>query len=85
LFLSFSFLPSRKEAQKCYCGETNCRGYIGADKQRTPLKILNKVAKDINKGEREKKKKKKEKEIFDDLLVRIVQGRPIKISHVSPW
>ncbi|XP_064647183.1 uncharacterized protein LOC135500005 isoform X2 [Lineus longissimus] len=63
----YQFERYGKEAQKCYCGAENCRGFIGADK-RTPLKILDKVAKDFGR-EKEKKKKKKEREIFDDLLL----------------
>ena len=38
-FLSLPpFSPLSDVAQRCYCGSSNCRGYLGQSKQATPLR-----------------------------------------------
>ena len=56
--LVFVFLNAIcSEAQKCYCGAENCRGYIG-------------LVKPSQTKQTNKKEKKKKKDIFKDELVR---------------
>ena len=48
-----------KEAQVCYCGSDNCRGYIGGEKTSQPLKqvVDNKTTGASSKKKKEDKKK----------------------------
>ena len=48
-----------KEAQVCYCGSDNCRGYIGGEKTSQPLK---QVVDNKTTGASSKKKKEDKKE-----------------------
>lgn len=63
----------RKEAQRCYCETTSCRGWIGEDPEKenkwSDLSGRNKERK-----EREKKKKEdKRKDMLDDIDVSVNQ------------
>lgn len=71
------FLSYSKEAQKCYCGSANCRGYIGGEKTQ-PLKPLNtdKVSK--------KKKEETKKKDYEFNNVDTVSCTPMKVFYINP-
>ena len=40
MHVPFSLSPPPSDvAQRCYCGSSNCRGYLGQSKQATPLRV----------------------------------------------
>ncbi len=67
VFILLYHLTCSKEAQRCYCGASNCRGTIGGTKA-TPLKGQQE-AQEETPEKKEKERKKKRKDIFDDAYV----------------
>ncbi len=67
VFILLYHLTCSKEAQRCYCGASNCRGTIGGTKA-TPLKGQQETQEETPE-KKEKERKKKRKDIFDDAYV----------------
>lgn len=61
-----------KEAQKCYCGSANCRGFIGGEKTQ-PLKHLTdtKSSSSVSKKKKEESKRKLDYNFSDDMVFNI--------------
>lgn len=54
-----------KEAQKCYCGAENCRGFIGGDQSSTKLSASEKIIQPAHSKSKKKDEKRRETDFSD--------------------
>lgn len=59
------YVFSRKEAQRCYCGASNCRGFIGGEKTQPLKQLPDSKSASVSLSASSKKKKEESKKKHD--------------------